>query len=200
MKTIEEFKEYYQSIKDNIGQTIDESYSIYNFLNETNNIFGNIAEVGVYSGGSAKLINTFKNKEKILYLFDTFEGLKDVSDKDGDYLKDGFFESNYDDVLNLFKDESNVKIIKGYFPESATEEINNSTFSFIHIDTDTYQSTLNCLKYFYSRMNRGGAIIIHDYNGNSQTEGVPLAVNEFISNVPEKVETFNTTQGIIVKL
>jgi len=55
----------------------NEAYQIYISVKRTEKIKGDIAEVGVYKGGSAKLICESKGK-KNLYLFDTFEGLPEL--------------------------------------------------------------------------------------------------------------------------
>ena len=49
-----------------------EAYQIYTAVTKTAKLEGDIAEVGVYKGGSAKLICEITNKP--VHLFDTFEG------------------------------------------------------------------------------------------------------------------------------
>ena len=58
-----------------------EAFMIYSIVKTQTALEGDLAEVGVYQGGSAKLICEVK-KEKKLYLFDTFTGLPEVSDDD----------------------------------------------------------------------------------------------------------------------
>ena len=58
-----------------------EAYLIYTTVKKTEKIEGDIAEVGVYKGGSAKLICEATNKKPV-YLFDTFEGLPDLCEID----------------------------------------------------------------------------------------------------------------------
>src|SRR3990167_9938897 len=55
----------------------NEAYQIFMAVKRTEKIDGDIAEVGSYSGGSAKLICEAKGN-KTLYLFDTFEGLHEL--------------------------------------------------------------------------------------------------------------------------
>jgi len=193
-----DFDKFYPKL--DIGQTYDEAYNLASNTYLTYDVDGDIAEVGVYSGGSAKVINEYKNKKKTLFLFDTFEGLKDCCEKDGEYLQNGFFTHDYEHVKKMFEGDDSVVLVKGYFPESTNTLIDNTKFSFIHLDVDTYQSTLNCLNYFYDKINKGGIIVVHDYTNNNQTEGVPLAVNEFLSDKAETVMTLGTSQGIIHKL
>ena len=59
----------------------NEAYQIYSAVEKTAKIEGDIAEVGVYKGGSAKLICEAK-ETKNLHLFDTFNGLPNLSEKD----------------------------------------------------------------------------------------------------------------------
>ena len=58
-----------------------EAYYIYMAVKRTQKVPGDIAEVGVYKGGSAKMICSAKG-DKHLHLFDTFEGLPKVEDID----------------------------------------------------------------------------------------------------------------------
>jgi len=183
-----------------IGQSDDEKMVLAGVADVTKNVIGNIAEVGVYSGGSAKLIKRFKNNDKKMYLFDTFSGLSDCNENDGEYLKNGFFIYDYELVKKEFEDDKDVTLYKGYFPDSTNIDIDNDNFSLVHLDVDTYTSTLNCLNYFYDKMTKGGIIVIHDYQMHSQIDGVPLAVDEFLSDKNEIIITLNTTQGLINKL
>ena len=51
---------------------------------------------------------------------------------------------------------------KGLFPESLNGLEEN--FAFVSIDVDFEQAIFDGLEYFYPRLNRGGYILIHDYN------------------------------------
>ena len=58
-----------------------EAYMIYSLANARSNFKGDMAEVGVFQGGSAKIICEAKKSSK-LHLFDSFEGLPEVSEID----------------------------------------------------------------------------------------------------------------------
>ena len=58
-----------------------EAFMLYSIAKTQTALEGDLAEVGVYQGGSAKLICEAK-KEKSLYLFDTFTGLPKLSEDD----------------------------------------------------------------------------------------------------------------------
>ncbi len=146
-------------------------------INETQNIEGDIAEVGGYKGESAKVI--CQNKQgKTLHLFDTFEGLPY---SDGIYKK-GEYKSNYSTVKSYLSKYPNTFIYRGIFPETS-DPIKYKTFSMVHLDVDVYKSTIDCLNFFYHRMNKGGIILIHDY---TYSKGVADAVNIFFQDRPEK--------------
>ena len=155
-----------------------EAYHVYSIAKSQSNLDGDMAEVGVYQGGSAKLIAEVKN-EKELYLFDTFEGLPKVSKKDThfgtSYWKTGeFSNTSLENVENYLSNYKNIYCYKGKFPETS-EPIKTKKFSFVHLDVDLFQSTIDCLEFFYPRMINGGIILTHDYH----TDGVKQAFNEF---------------------
>lgn len=136
---------------------INEAYQVYMAVKNTRKIKGDIAEIGVYRGGSAKIICEAK-EDKSLHLFDTFEGIPELSKWDtGDYHK-GELQVSLKDVKSYLNKYRNVYLYKGLFPSTA-KPIRNKKFSFVNIDVDIYESTLNCLKFFYTRMNPGGGLL-----------------------------------------
>lgn len=173
----------------------NEAYSIFMTVERTKKIEGAIAEVGVYRGGSAKLICEAKG-DRPLYLFDTFEGIPVVNGIDEPYFHEGQFAASLEEVESYLKGYENVYLYKGLFPASA-KSVDNQRFSFINLDVDTYESTRDSLQYFYSRMNKGGVIISHDY---LYAAGVRKAVDEFFEDKPEAILELTGTQCLIVKL
>lgn len=151
-------------------------------------IKGNVAEVGVFRGEFAKEINRVF-PDRMLYLFDTFEGF-DQRDVDSEQkfghsnAEAGQFSiTNPDSVLSKLPQKDKAVIKKGYFPE--TFDLNNEHFCFVNLDTDLYQPILAGLKIFYPLMSKGGVILIHDYFSILH-QGVKAAVDEFINaeNIP----------------
>ncbi len=168
------------------------------YANERKNLLGDISEVGVYKGGTAKLISKiFSDTNKKIYLFDTFEGMP-PSDPKKDFHNEGDFnDTNIKLVKEYLKDCNNISIFKGFFPDSATE-ILLSKFCFVHIDVDIYKSVFDCCKFFYSRMVKNGIIIFDDY-GFKTCPGAKLAVDEFFKNKIENPIELETKQCIIIK-
>jgi O-methyltransferase len=156
-----------------------EAWSICTQVRRTAKVPGDIAEVGVYKGGSARLICEEKG-ERALHLFDTFEGLPDTSERDSRFQKGGF-TSTIDQAQTYLKRFPGVYFHKGLFPDTS-RGLEHLTFSFVHLDVDLYQSTLSGLEWFYPRMNRGAILISHDY---ADTEAVRKAFEEFFADKPE---------------
>lgn len=133
----------------------NEAYQIFMAVKATEKIKGDIAEVGVYKGASAKLICE-AGRDKSLHLFDTFEGLPDISRKDDPrQFQKGKFSASLEEVKNYLKKYQSVYFYKGIFPNSGGP-VKNKKFSSVHLDVDLFESTLNSLKFFYPRMSRGG--------------------------------------------
>lgn len=173
-----------------------EAYQIYSTVKKTAKIKGDIAEVGVYLGGSAKIISEAK-ANKTLHLFDTFEGLPELTEKDNpQQFHKGKYNSSYEQVKNYLKNYQNLYFYKGMFPQTGLL-IKNKKFSFIHLDVDLYKPTLDCLKFFYPRMSKGGVIISHDY---VNAPGVKKAFEEFFQKKPEPIIELSGLQCMIVKV
>ena len=143
-------------------------------------IEGSTAELGVYRGDFAKMINHYFPDRK-LYLFDTFEGF-DTRDAEQEKAKN-FSDASQDWsgtseelVLGKMEHKDNCIIRKGWFPNTA-EGIDDK-FCFVSLDADLYQPILAGLEFFYPRLVHGGVIMIHDFN-NEEYNGVRQAVKEF---------------------
>ena len=131
----------------------NEAYQIFMAVRCTGKINGDIAEAGVYKGGSAKLICEAKG-DKTLHLFDTFEGLPELyAIDDPKQFHKGQYSVTCAEVKNFLKKYQNVYFYEGLFPSTA-EPIKNNFFSFVHLDLDLYEATLNSLEFFYPRMNK----------------------------------------------
>ena len=171
-----------------------EAYSIYSTAQRTAKVRGSIAEVGVYRGGSARLICDVK-ADRELHLFDTFAGMPSTSSWDPDF-RAGTFVSSFEDVQNYLKPFPNVHFHQGFFPDTA-QGLEDLTFSFVHLDVDLYESTRSGLAWFYPRLNKGGILISHDY---VNAEGVRKAFEEFFIDKPECLLELSGTQVAFVKL
>ena len=163
----------------------------------TAKIKGDIAEVGTYQGGSSKLIAQARGSasEKTIYLFDTFEGLPELSAIDRTHFSDNQYPASEERVRTYLGSFPRVEIYKGIFPESGTP-VTQKMFSFVHLDVDLYEATRDSLAFFYLRMSPGVVIISHDY---MTAPGVRKAVDEYMADKPEAVFESSWRQCFIVK-
>lgn len=174
--------------------TAYECWSVYGTARACRNYEGEMAEVGVFQGCSAKLICEVKG-DKPLHLFDTFEGLPESSTEDRKVHRVSQYACSLESVSDYLKGYPNVHFHKGLFPDSAAG-LPETRFAFVHFDVDLYESTLACLKYFYPRMVPGGMMLSHDY---SILAGVKAAFTEFMADKPEGLIELSSTQCMLVK-
>jgi len=152
-----------------------------------NRVNGDLVELGVYKGYTAKLIHYYV-PDRQLFLFDTYEGfntgdLAAEKSRTGFSIGNHFISAGTKEVTSyIMPKNDNVILIKGVFPGSITQDFYSKSFSFIHVDMDLYEPTIAALKFFHPRMSRGGYIVIHDYNTWS---GAQDAVDEFFKDKQE---------------
>lgn len=166
---------------------------ITDLLNQVAHLPGSIAEVGVYKGGTAKLICSLTPKH--VFLYDTFAGMPPVSSidlhKEGD-----FADTSVAHVERLLADHDNFSIHKGLFPASVGSELDFVGFAFVHLDVDIYNSVRDCLTFFTPRMLKGGFIVLDDYN-EPNCPGAKLATDEFCAANNLILEPTVQSQAII---
>lgn len=170
-----------------------EACQLISAVTATEKLGGDMAEVGVAFGASAKLIAMYA-PGRPLHLFDTFEGLPEVMDQDSSKFSKGQFRCTLADVKTYVPDQQ-VRFYKGLFPLTA-DPVRDHTFSFVHLDVDLYASTIAGLKFFYPRMCPGAILISHDY---VTSDGVNTAFAEFFADKPEPVIELSGYQCMVVK-
>jgi len=144
---------------------------------------GAAAELGVYKGDFARLINVLFPDRK-LYLFDTFSGFdeRDIPEESRNRFsaaKAGDFgDTCVEFVRGRMKYPEQVIFRKGYFPETCDGI--DETFAFVSLDADLYTPTLEGLEWFLPRMSRGGVLFLHDY-GNLRFHGAAQALHDYES-------------------
>lgn len=171
-----------------------EAYIIRKTVLQTSKIPGDIAEVGVFRGASAKIICDVKGLRR-LHLFDTFEGLPAPGPADAAFEK-GQYSCSLEEVRRYLAGCEDVAFYKGYFPATGAP-VQNRRFSFVHLDVDLYESTAQALAFFYPRMTPGGVILSHDY---VMFEGVRRAFDQFFATRPEPVIELSGNQCMVVKV
>ena len=146
------------------------------------NIPGNVAELGVFRGDFAALINA-AFPDRTIHLFDTFEGfpVQDVEIEQAQGLsraKTGdFSETAADMVEQRLPHPGRAVFHKGYFP-ATFNGCEEKIFAFVSVDADLYAPTAAALPLFFDRLSPGGVLLIHDVN-STQFSGAGKAVREF---------------------
>jgi predicted O-methyltransferase YrrM len=159
---------------------------------------GDIIECGVFRGTSLKMIARSvmdRAPQKTIYACDSYEGFPE----DGVGAKDTTFFRPASRLKGKFADASDVperlmrffsaygvtgRIEKGYFADTLPA-LRDSRFCFLHIDSDTYQSHIECLELLYDRVVSGGIVVFDDYN-EPRWPGAKRAIDEFFAPRAEK--------------
>lgn len=174
--------------------SVDEAYLIRCAVLTTAKVEGDLAEVGVFRGTSAKVVCEAKGG-RLLHLFDTFAGLPEPGAADSAFRK-GQYACSLERVRDRLSGFPNVQFHPGCFP-AAGEPVRDRSFSFVHLDVDLYESTAGALRFFYPRMNSGAILVSHDY---VEFAGVRAAIDEFFEDKREPVIELSGNQCLVVKL
>lgn len=159
-------------------------------LSDSLNLDGDVAELGVYRGRLTELIaDKMLDTNKCLYLFDTFEGFKEVDvkiDQNKKHITGEVEDFSNTSMLSVFNKVSatgfkreNLVIRKGWFPGTLKSGDEEKRFCFVSIDFDLSAPTLSAINFFWPRVVKGGYVIIHDY-GNINYKGVKDVIDRYI--------------------
>lgn len=162
-------------------QDISRVIHVCHYVLETQGLPGDMVEFGCYKGDTAKLMSFLSNK--ILYVFDSFDGLPQSTENVPGEMKapiDEFFDNFNASKIRM------PYIRKGWFRDLNPEHLPKK-ISFAHLDGDLYDSTLDSLKLIYDRLVPGAVILIDDYGHDKYWTGVKQATLEFFADKPEKV-------------
>ena len=158
------------------------------FLQGSLCIPGDVAEFGVHRGHTAASIDRVLAQDapdKKLYLFDSYEGMPEISHHLDSAWEPGDLASPVEDVQELFADSGRVKIVKGFFSETLSQ-YPDLRFSFCHVDADLYSSIDECIIYIMPRLSPGGVIVFDDY-GFEETPGAKAVIQEYFG---KEIPTF----------
>lgn len=175
-----------------------------------NNISGDVVECGTARGGSAALMSlTLKQlgtSERMMWVFDTFEGLPSPTVNDPDYdiakLYTGTCLGTIEDVTASFQRLEiypQTKLVKGLFQDTLLAA-NIGSIAVLHIDGDWYDSVKTCLESLYDKVTEGGIIQIDDYGF---WKGARRAVDDFFvsrSIVPKMKRLDYSGRQLIINL
>lgn len=175
-------------------------FALQQLLRLTSNIPGDTAECGVYKGCSSYIIlqdNKQSSFCRVHHIFDSFEGLSNPSRKDGEYWAVNDLSMEESVVRENLREFGDVKFYKGWIP-SRFRDVDDHTFSFVHVDVDLHEPTLESLKFFYDRLNTGGIFVCDDF-GFLTCPGATSAIEEFLLPKPEKMISLPGGGGFFIK-
>jgi O-methyltransferase len=157
---------------------------------------GDIAELGVYRGGSAAGMGLLA-PHKTLHLFDSFEGMREP-EFDELHKKGDFADTSEQSVRALFAPDHRLEIHRGWFPETVTPELLESEFCFVHVDGDFYETTRDAIAYFWPRLVPGGMMVFDDWEWQA-CPGVKRALVEASETFGFTVEPSANIQAAVRK-
>jgi len=194
----EEFNTAYEASRSYSLLGVDRRFTLWQDARAARVLGGGAAQVGVYKGGSAKLIGlALKGSGVELHLFDTFEGMPAVDASIDLHKKGDFSDTSLEAVQQVTQGGTPVHLYKGIFPQTAGP-VEGKRFSFVYIDTDIYTSTRDSLAFFYPRLVPGAAMVFDDYQGK-HTPGVKKALDEFLTDKPERPILTAIGQCLLIK-
>ena len=139
---------------------------------------------------------------RLLYLFDTFEGLPAPSENDPDYEAavkwTGECRGTLEDVKSLFDDlrmtTERLRFVPGLFQDTLPQTSTGTT-ALAHLDGDWYESTLTCLKAVWPNLSVGGILQLDDYG---TWQGCRTATDEFFAKSKDAVSMESLDDSAIV--
>jgi predicted O-methyltransferase YrrM len=154
---------------------------------------GNFVECGTCKGGSAALlafvIKHYSRRPRVLYAFDTFEGMPPPTEIDqhqgipanltgfGEGTLKAPISENLDKICELMQVKDIVVPVKGLFAQTLPKyksAIGN--IAFLHADGDWYESTMDIFNTLYESVVPKGFIQVDDYG---HWQGCKQALHDF---------------------
>lgn len=143
---------------------------------------GAAAELGVYKGFFARCINRLL-PERRLYLFDSFEGFAPEACAP-EAFQAAHRNTAMENVLAIQPYPERVTVKPGFFPGSL--EGLEERFCLVSLDVDFEEATLEGLRYFWPRLEKGGYLMLHDW-GSPSLPGVARALARYEKELGRKI-------------
>jgi O-methyltransferase len=181
---------------------------------------GAFVECGVWKGGSSAIMAlAIKNagQERHLHLFDSFEGLPEPTEKDGEQAASysggrsggklatvDKCRAGLDEVRHLILDiikmpEKFAHFHVGWFQNTVPVDAGKlGPIALLRLDGDWYDSTKICLEHLYPLLSPGGILILDDYYC---WEGCRKATDEYRSQykIDSPIERVDQDAGLWLK-
>jgi len=165
---------------------------------------GVIIECGVFKGASFTRLAMFRELfessgvRKIIG-FDTFDIFPDSSYREDKNKLASFIDEagnksiskkQLEDVLCSKQCSNMIELIEGDILKTVPDYIENHPelkIALLHLDVDIYEPSKCCLEYFYSRLVKGGILMLDDYG---IFPGATKAIDDFFEGKTETILKF----------
>ena len=172
-------------------------------LMNADGIAGDFVECGTYKGGSAAVLATALTRERHLWLYDSFQGMPEVTEVDGEGAKEavGLCRADESDVVEIFSSlgisTAQYTVRAGMFDSTFQQPLPESV-ALLHCDCDWYDSVILVLRTFYHLIPQGGCIVLDDFGW---WEGTRIAFYDFCNEVGERplIERVEADQAYWIK-
>lgn len=169
-------------------------------VSQFKHISGSIIECGVWRGGMSAGIAEVMGTARNYYLFDSFEGLPDAKEIDGesaiawqaDKESPGYYDNCKAEMewaqkaMQLADVTGKASFIKGWFDDTVPQFKTDEAIAVLRLDGDWYDSTMVCLEHLFPKVAEGGLIILDDYYA---WDGCSKALHDYLSKYkrPERI-------------
>ena len=169
------------------------------YLSAIEGLSGDYLEFGVFTGSSfchaircsqsVKHLDT-SGEETRFFGFDSFTGFGELSTDDAHpFYTDENFATDLAKVQKRVRSVArgaNVRLVPGFFSQSLKDgpgSLNIDLAKIIFVDSDTYSSSDEALRFCDSLLQTGTYLILDDYYSyrGSESKGVAAAFNEFVN-------------------
>ena len=219
-----EFLDIYEDCKPFTMTSVDRMYALYKAVEYIikNEIEGDFIECGVWKGGSsmliAKTLLKFGVSNRHIWMYDTYEGMSEPTDKDkdpaGTSAEELLKKASKQDAASIwcYSDIDEVKshlqstgypielihFVKGKVEDSIPGVMPENPIALLRLDTDWYESTKHEMDHLYPHLVQKGILIIDDYG---DWQGARKAIDEYLSEhkIAMLLNTIDYTGRIAVK-
>ena len=186
---------------------------------------GALVECGVWRGGSVLAmihqLQALGVTDRDIYLYDTFEGMTEPTEKDTSSYDPPALETwqhdsshgvkswanlfnseifNESDVVALIREtgypQERLHFVKGRV-EDTIPGVKPDAIAVLRLDTDWYESTRHELIHLYPLLQMGGVLIIDDYG---HWDGARIAVDEYFGESPLLLHRIDYTGRSAIKI
>jgi hypothetical protein len=175
------------------GTPVSEALYLIDYLHRSLIAGGDVCEFGVAQGFTSALIaNEIVETDRVLWLYDSFEGLSKPTSRD-ELINDisslrlmeryeGAFAYGETSVRHRLAGigfpSERLRVVRGFLDEMTTAHSLPARVCFAYLDMDLYEPTRIGLALLQGRLQRGGVIMVDDYGFFSA--GPKSAVDEFL--------------------